>query len=604
MKGSINEAFDDVSLHADSRIENGCIHSSDYPQKDTFKYKKELKICLQSLIHIAVGCYFGYATYYYAVVVQNRSYNDVSLYPNDTRCYVRCDMHFCTGYGLLVLLVGFIYAGLFYYYLLKPKIGRKIHMTALKPFEQWWLQFSRTNLISTIMILIVFIVLAVYLYFETRNSPEKLVGLSAPVFFIIAGYVFSTSRKDIPWRTVITGIVCQFILGLVCIRWDIGRSIFECLGNKVATFLKYSEEGSRFVYGDRIVNESVFAFATLPVIFFFSFFISILYYLGTMQWIVLKLGWLLQEILGTTVCESVTSAANIFLGMSESPLLIRPYIKLLTASEMHSIMVSGFATVSGTVLAAYMSFGASPAHLITSSVMAAPATLAISKLYMPETEESKTKSNNMQLQKSEDSSLLDAASNGAGQAIPIIMGIIANIVAFVSFVAFLNGVFNWFGYLVGLNDIDFEWIFSKIFIPLAWAMGVPWKDCDIIAKVIASKTIINEFVAYERLGEYIDAEKIEPRSAGIATFAICGFANPSSLGILIGSLGVMAPTRRSLITSVALRAFIVGSIVCFISASFAGLLIPEEETARAYEKFFEAKSLARNHTMIAGILPF
>lgn len=512
-------------------------------------------------------------------------------------------MHFCTGYGLLVLLVGFIYAGLCYYYILKPKFGRQIHISTLQPLEKWWLKFSRTKFVSAVMIAIAFIILAVYLFFETKDDPSKLIGLIAPIFFILTGYLFSTSRKDIPWRTVITGILCQFILGLVCIRWEIGRKIFECLGNKVATFLKYSEEGSRFVYGNRIVDESVFAFATLSVIFFFSFFISILYYLGTMQWIVLKLGWMLQAMLGTTVCESVTSAANIFLGMSESPLLIRPYIKLLTASEMHSIMVSGFATVSGTVLAAYMSFGASPAHLITSSVMAAPATLAFSKLYMPETEESKTKSSNMQLQKSEDSSILDAASNGASQAIPIVMGIISNIVAFVAFVAFLNGVVNWLGYLVGLNDIDFEWIFSKIFIPLAWAMGVPRKDCDIIAKVIASKTIINEFVAYERLGVYIDNEQIEPRSAGIATFAICGFANPSSLGILIGSLGVMAPTRRVLITSVALRAFIVGSIVCFISASFAGLLIPEEETARAYQRFFETKHLLKNHTMIAGIVP-
>lgn len=194
--------------------------------------------------------------------------------------------------------------------------------------------------------------------------------------------------------------MCQFILGVICIRWTVGRSIFQCLGDKVATFLGFAEEGSRFVFGKTIVDEGVFAFAILPVIFFFSFFISMLYYLGTMQWIVLKLGWILQQILGTTICESVNAAANIFLGMSESPLLIRPYIKLLTASEMHSIMVSGFATVSGTVLAAYMSFGASPAHLITSSVMAAPATLAFSKLYMPETEESQTSSKTMQLGKS------------------------------------------------------------------------------------------------------------------------------------------------------------------------------------------------------------
>lgn len=247
----------------------------------------------------------------------------------------------------------------------------------------------------------VFVIVGVFLYFNCRDEVEKLKALLSPIIFIGCGFIFSKNRKAIQWRIVITGIVCQFLLAVICIRWTVGRDIFQCIGNKVATFLNFSTQGSLFVFGKLIVlDHKVFAFAILPVIFFFSFFISMLYYLGTMQWVIMKLGWVLQSILGTTVCESVTAAANIFLGMSESPLLIRPYIKSLTASEMHSIMVSGFATVSGTVLAAYMSFGASPAHLITSSVMAAPATLAFSKLYLPETEESKTKSDNMQLEKS------------------------------------------------------------------------------------------------------------------------------------------------------------------------------------------------------------
>lgn len=222
----------------------------------------------------------------------------------------------------------------------------------------------------------------------------------APCCFILLGYIFSTDRSAIKWRIVITGITCQFILGIICIRWKVGRDIFDCIGSKVSTFLSFSDEGSSFVYGNTLIDQGIFAFAILSIIYFFSFFISILYYMGVMQWMVMKLGWILQQILGTTVCESVTAAANIFLGMSESPLLIRPYIKILTASEIHSIMVSGFATVSGSVLAAYLNFGASAAHLITSSVMAAPATLAISKLYMPETEKSKTTSDNIEMEKS------------------------------------------------------------------------------------------------------------------------------------------------------------------------------------------------------------
>ncbi|XP_073845608.1 concentrative nucleoside transporter 2 [Musca autumnalis] len=586
--GEINKAFS-----VEEAIETGYeTHKTDFQIDDNSDVKQSSKVVriaktsLLWLLHIAVGSYFGYATHYYL-----REYNNHNCDWAWEKDPLYCPMRFCSGYGFLILFLGFIYFGLIYYQIFKPKIGRKIHREYLVPLDRWWMVFSRRRVISGILIGILLIALAIFLYFETKDETQKLTSLVAPCFFILCGYLFSTDRSAIKWRVVITGITCQFILGVICIRWSVGRSIFECVGNKTATFLAFADEGSRFVYGDNIINQGVFAFAILSVIFFFSFFISILYYMGVMQWVVMKLGWILSQILGTTVCESVTAAANIFLGMSESPLLIRPYIKILTASEIHSIMVSGFATVSGTVLAAYLSFGASPAHLITSSVMAAPATLAISKLYMPETEESKTSADNIQLEKTEDTSVLDAASNGANNAIPIVLGISANIIAFVAFIAFLNAVVNWFGTLVGLDYIDFEWLFSKLFIPLAWAMGVPWEDCDEIAKVVATKTIINEFVAYERLGILIKNGIISARSAGIGTFAICGFANPSSLGILMGSLGAMAPNRRGLITAVAFRAFVVGSIVCFVSASFAGILIQEEEESRVYERILSAMQM-------------
>ncbi|XP_034652477.1 solute carrier family 28 member 3 [Drosophila subobscura] len=551
------------------------------------KIARIVRISLYILLHLVVVGYFSYATYHY---------NDLKNYD----CYwgynPLCGINFCSGYGMLLLLLGFIYLGLFYYYIFKPRVGLWLHREYLKPAAQKWHTFSRTRAVSLVCIALLLLCLAIFLYFETKDEPQKLVSLVAPCFFILCGYCFSTKRSAIKWRIVITGITCQFLLGIFCIRWEVGRNIFDCLGQKVATFLDYAKDGAQFVFGDFLIQAEVFAFAILPVIFFFSFFISILYYMGAMQWVVIKLGWILQQILGTTVCESVTAAANIFLGMSESPLLIRPYINKLTKSEIHSIMVSGFATVSGTVLAAYLSFGASAAHLITSSVMAAPATLAISKLYMPETEESQTTSESIELEKSQDSSLLDAASSGASNAVPIVLGIIANIVAFVAFVAFLNGIVNWLGYLVGVDDIDFEWIFSKLFIPLVWAMGVPSQDCNLVAKVVATKTIINEFVAYERLGAYIQSGEITARSAGIATFAICGFANPSSLGILIGSLSAMAPHRRSTITSVAFRAFVVGSIVCFVSASFAGILLQEDDERTNYNKIIQ--KLGRNSTHV------
>uniref|UniRef100_A0A1B0AFL0 Sodium/nucleoside cotransporter n=1 Tax=Glossina pallidipes TaxID=7398 RepID=A0A1B0AFL0_GLOPL len=540
--------------------------------------------CLKRSVHLVVVGYFAYATYHYLDVEANYCHdieNDNHIVKEDgsgnQTNHLLCGMQYCDGYGFLALLLGFTYLGLFYYLVFKPKIGHRLYRSILKPLRTKYLHFSEQRSISLLQLLLLVLALSVFLYFETRNAPSKLVALLAPCVFISGGYVFSSQRQAIKWRQIAIGIAVQFLLGIICIRWSVGRNIFNCIGNKVATFLAYADTGNRFVFGDTIVIEGVFAFTALPVIFFFSFIISILYYLNVMQIVIMKLGWILQKLLDTTVCESVNAAANIFLGMSECPLVIRPYIAQLTASELHSIMVSGFATVSGTVLAAYLKFGASAAHLITASVMAAPASLALSKLYMPETEESKTKSDNIKLAKSEDTSVLDAAANGANNALPIVLGIVANLVAFLGFITFLNAMVSWLGFLVGVDQIDFEWIFSKLFIPLAWIMGVPWKDCDIVAKVVATKTIINEFVAYERLGEYIKNEAIDARSAGIATFAICGFANPSSMGILIGSLSAMAPKQRPLIAKVAFRAFVVGSIVCFMSASFAGIFIDEEQ---------------------------
>ncbi|CAD7077356.1 unnamed protein product [Hermetia illucens] len=539
------------------------------------RHRRIIKQVSFGLIHVVVGVYFGFASNHYIVSEDSNS----SEIDEEGRCWGKCGIQFCDGYGMLVLLVGFIYFGLFYYFIFKPYVGKPLYKRLVRFCKERLSFLGNSRIIKLILVLLVLAALAIFLYFETKDTPEKLTSLTAPVVFLLCGYIFSTDRQAIKWRPVILGLIAQFLLGVVCIRWEVGRSIFQCLGDKVATFLHFTNNGSKFVFGDQLINDQIFAFAILPVIFFFSFFISILYYLKVMQWVIMKLGWILQTMLGTTVCESVIAAANIFLGMSESPLLVRPYLKLLTHSELHAIMSSGFATVSGTVLAAYMSFGADPALLITSSVMAAPGALAIAKLYFPESEESKTKSSNIEMAASEDSSILDAASKGAANAIEIVLGIIANLVAFVSFIAFINAVVAWLAYLVGQEDITFEWIFAKLFIPLAWMLGIEWADCDIVAKVIASKTIINEFVAYERLGHYKDLKAITPRSVGITTFAICGFANPSSLGILIGTLSAMAPQRRSVITGVAVRAFIVGCIICFMSASFAGLLITEEMLA-------------------------
>lgn len=243
--------------------------------------------------------------------------------------------------------------------------------------------------------------LVLLIIFETRDDFHRLRSVVGIVSFTLIGYVFSYEKYAIKWRPVICGFSLQLLLGIICIRWEVGRVFFQCISDKIIDFLHYSQEGAAFVFGDFLVYEKyTFAFATLPTVFYFSLIISVLYFLGTMQWLLLHIGWILQSILGTTICESINAAGNIFLGQTESPLMIRPYIRLLTHSEIHAIMVSGFATVSGTTLVAYISYGAEAFHLITASVMAAPASLFFSKLFYPETERTLTSSENIQLEKS------------------------------------------------------------------------------------------------------------------------------------------------------------------------------------------------------------
>ncbi|CAD6217221.1 GSCOCG00004731001-RA-CDS [Cotesia congregata] len=501
-----------------------------------------------------------------------------------------CVFEWCDGYGMLLLLISITYLSLCYYFIIKKYFSNAIKLI-FRPCCDCLESINRIRYAScSIKALFYLIILAsviVFLIYDTIGSRDRLISCIGMFVMLSFGLLFSKHPRKINWRPVIWGLILQFGFGILTIRWSVGRMIFQCLSNKVAKFLNYAESGSKFVFSDQLVDSKVFAFSALPVIFFFSFMIQILYYLGAMQWVILKLGWALHAVMSTTVCESLNAAANTFLGMTESPLLIKPYINKLTTSEIHSVMTSGFASVSGTVLAAYISFGAQPAHLITASVMAAPASLAFSKLFYPETEKSQTTFKNIPLQKSEDTSVMDAATKGALAGIPLVLGIIANIVAFVSFISFFNAILSWFGGLVGFTDLTFEYLLSRAFMPLSWIIGVPWDQCEDVATLIGLKTVVNEFVAYQKLGEFKKLGKLTPRVEGIATFAICGFANPGSVGIMMGGLGQLAPDKREQIAAVAIRAFIGGSIVCFMSASIAGMLMNEE--------FYE--SLVNNSTM-------
>lgn len=352
-----------------------------------------------------------------------------------------------------------------------------------------------------------------YIIYEVWGEWERLQSLVGIFGLIIFGFICSNNHSKVNVINLITGILAQFGLGLFMIKWSTGRAIFDCIGAKISTFLGYASNGSLFVYGEFLNNAGVFAFTVLPVIYFFAFMVSLLYYMGAMEWFLKTFGWVLQKMLGTTVCESVCAAADIFLGMTESCLVIKPYLKDLTKSEYHAVMTAGFATVSGSVFAAYITFGAEPSHLITASVMAAPASLTFSKLFYPETEESKTNSDSIVMAKSEDTSALDAGCKGAGEATNLVLGIIANLVAFIAFIAFLNGILGYGTSLLGLeleggDKITLEYIFGRIFTPLAWSMGIQRNETRLIGEVIGMKAIVNEFVAFDRLGELKNARTI------------------------------------------------------------------------------------------------
>ncbi|XP_048511454.1 sodium/nucleoside cotransporter 2 isoform X2 [Athalia rosae] len=515
-----------------------------------------------TILNAAVAVYFGFATRYWYIT------------------YGFWTGQWCNGYGMLVILLAIIYGSLFYYHIAKRFFGKTI-AGCFRPVLKCCKNVNENKYVrrfgSAIFYLIVFAAGIVFLIFDTIDSRDRLISLLGACILIALGWIFSKHPGRVNWTPVLWGLILQFAIGLFTIRWSTGREIFQCIADKMTIFLSYATEGAIFVFSKELVSEyNVFAFASLTVVFFFSFIVQILYYVGAMQWFIMKLGGLLQIIMGTTVCESINSVANIFLSMSESPLLIKPYIPSLTHSEMHTIMASGFATVSGTVLLAYINFGAEPAHLLIASVMSAPAALCYSKLFYPEVEETKTSRETIAPLKSDDTSLLDAASKGAVTGIALFLGIIANVIAFVSAIAFLNGIISWLGGLVGYDFITFDWMLSKVFIPLAWIMGVPWEECEMIAGLIGLKTAVNEFVAFQQLGQYKSAKMLSPRTEAIATYAICGFSNPGSIGIMIGALTSMAPEKRTQITSVAVRAFITGSAVCFLTACVAGMLMTDE----------------------------
>ncbi|CAG7834095.1 unnamed protein product [Allacma fusca] len=490
----------------------------------------------------------------------------------------------CDGVGFLVIIVGVVYWSLFYYYFLKRFVWKKFRRGIVQPIQKifaplkgrWFVKYAWG--IACLAAAIAFVVV------DAKDEPRRLISAAGVVGILAICLIFSKHPGRVNWGHVFWGLGLQFVFGVMILRWDGGRDAFDCLSSKIKTFLDFSLAGSDFVYdhlstgvnlnftsGDTLVLQPLFAFKSLSVIFFFSFFINILYYYGMMMWVITKLGWVLQTTVGTTAAESMNAAANIFIGQSEAPILIKPFLGVMTNSELHAVMTSGFATIAGSVMGAYISFGINPSYLLSSSIMAAPAALALSKLVYPETKKSRTTADQLKsISLKQEGNALDAASAGAAQGLMLIGNIIANIIAFMSFVAFLNSLVHWFGVMVGLDELSFEWILSKVFIPVAYIIGIEDKDVEDVALLLGLKTVVNEFVAYQRM---MTMKTLSERSKAVATYALCSFANFSSIGIQLGGIGFMAPERRADLTKVIWYAFFAGSACGVLNACIAGTLI-------------------------------
>lgn len=458
--------------------------------------------------------------------------------------------------------------------------GSSIYKACMEPViraveSQWrWLKW--------VFLFLIVVALAVFFGLDTAKQPIRFISLAGLCINILFSWIFSKHRRRVKWRPVLWGLALQFIFGLLILRTSFGFKVFSGLGEEVAYFLDYSDVGAAFVFGPTF-KANFFAFKVLPTIIFFSSFISVCYYLGVMQLVVKKIAWLMQITMKTSAVESLNAAGNIFVGQTEAPLLVKPFLEHVTMSELHAIMTGGFATIAGGVLAAYVGIGVSASHLLSASVMSAPAALAISKLMYPETEipESLNESD-IEIPEGTERNVIEAAAKGASTAIALVANIAANLIAFLAFLAFFNGILSWIGSMVGHPEFSFEFICSYVLRPVAFIMGVEWKDCDVVAELLGTKTFLNEFIAYTQLAGFIKNRQalnglrtISIRSEIIATYALCGFSNFSSIGIQIGGMGPLAPSRKEHMAAIALRTLAAGTIACLMTACVAGLLYDE-----------------------------
>ena len=398
-------------------------------------------------------------------------------------------------------------------------------------------------------------------------------GLFGIVVVLGIAFLLSNAKKSINYRTILVGLAIQVLFAFIVLEWETGRRWLKRLSDKVQNVIDYAGEGVSFLFGPVADTENfgfVFAFQVLTIIIFFSALISVLYYLGIMQLIIRLIGGGLSKLLGTSRAESVSAAANIFVGQTEAPLVIRPFLATMTKSELFAVMTGGLASIAGSVLAGYALLGVPLEYLLAASFMAAPAGLVLAKIMIPEKEQSAVTEFKME-KDIESVNVIDAAARGASDGLKLALNVGAMLLAFIALIAMINGLLGGIGKWFGYGSITLEGILGILFSPLAFAIGVPWSEAVTAGSFIGQKLVLNEFVAYASFAPQIP--ELTPKTVIIVSFALCGFANLSSLAILLGGLGAMAPTRRPDIARLGVRAVAAGMLASLLSAAIAGMFI-------------------------------
>jgi len=435
---------------------------------------------------------------------------------------------------------------------------------------------------------------------------DRLISILGLVAMIAIGFALSANRRRIDWRLVIWGVALQIIFAVLILKTAPGQWVFQKMSDVVNVMLGFTEDGARFVFGNLVKNNvpvgtplgdaqmgpiieqnrtawagtgAFFAFSVLPTIIFFSSLMTVLYHFGVMQVIVKAMAWVMHKTMKTSGAESLSAAGNIFVGQTEAPLMIRPYIEKMTQSEIMAVMTAGFATIAGGVMAAYVGmlrhvFPDIAGHLIAASVMSAPAALVMAKIMQPETEESLTRGTVKIKVETPTINVIDAAARGAADGLSLALNVGAMLLAFIALIAMVNYAVGALGGLIGIEGLSFQKLVGYAFWPLAWVMGISTDECLLAGQLLGEKTILNEFVAYLHLEQILSSGgQLSYRSAVIITYALCGFSNLGSIAIQLGGIGGIAPSRRNDLARFGLKAMIAGTLACFMTATLAGILI-------------------------------